>query len=380
MTTLCTSPVPELIAELRAGRMIILVDDEDRENEGDFVVPAQLITTAQVVEMNRHASGIITVPMPRPWLKRLHIDPMVQENAESMHTAFTVTVDAKSGIGTGSSALDRVATIRMLADPSSRAEDFVRPGHVNPLLVREGGVLKRAGHTEASHDLMCLAGLQPVAVLCEIMGDDGEMLRLPELCQLALRLGLKVGTIAALIRYRLQTEKLVTLTSSEEVTTRLGTFKSLRFRSAVDRGRYTALVWGEIDPDEAALVRIHAARLTDDLLGFLGARGEGALEAMLARITEERGGVFLYIERPDDAAESMDERDYGIGAQILLELGVRKLRLLTNHPRRRAGLEGFGLELVDSVALQPGAVNPGAQQSSTQSNDAVVVDIAHGRR
>lgn len=378
MTTHFTSPVPELIAELRAGRMIILVDDEDRENEGDFVVPAQLITAAQVVEMNRHASGIITVPMPRPWLKRLHIDPMVQENAESMHTAFTVTVDAKSGIGTGSSALDRVATIRMLADPSSRAEDFVRPGHVNPLLVREGGVLKRAGHTEASHDLMCLAGLQPVAVLCEIMGDDGEMLRLPELCQLAERLGLKVGTIAALIRYRLQTEKLVTLTASEEVTTRLGTFKALRFRSAVDRGRYTALVWGVIEPDQAALVRIHAARLTDDLLGFLGARGEGALEAMLARITEERGGVFLYIERPDDA-EAMDERDYGIGAQILLELGVRKLRLLTNHPRRRAGLEGFGLELVDSVALQPAPAAP-APSSEQQSTDAVIVDIAHGRR
>ncbi|HVZ34895.1 MAG TPA: 3,4-dihydroxy-2-butanone-4-phosphate synthase, partial [Polyangiaceae bacterium] len=214
------SPVPELIAELRAGRMIILVDDEDRENEGDLVVAAELVTVEQIVQMNRHASGIITVPMPRSWLKRLHIDPMVQENAESMHTAFTVTVDGTSGVGTGSSAVDRVTTIHSLANPASTAEDFVRPGHVNPLVVREGGVLKRAGHTEASHDLMCLAGLRPVAVLCEIMGDDGEMARFPELCQLAAQLNLKVGTIKDLIRYRHQTEKLVTLTGRDEVVTR----------------------------------------------------------------------------------------------------------------------------------------------------------------
>src|SRR5262245_36075432 len=194
--------VPEMIAELRAGRMIVLVDDEARENEGDFVVAAELLRVEHVVAMNRIASGIITVPMPRPWLRRLHIDPMVQENAESMHTAFTVTVDARDGVSTGSSAFDRARTIRKLADPTSRAEEFVRPGHVNPLLVREGGVLKRAGHTEASHDLMCLAGLQPVAVLCEIMGDDGQMLRLPELRQLSLEQGFKLGSIADLIGYR----------------------------------------------------------------------------------------------------------------------------------------------------------------------------------
>jgi 3,4-dihydroxy 2-butanone 4-phosphate synthase/GTP cyclohydrolase II len=403
MPNLSTSPIPELIAELRAGRMIILVDDEDRENEGDFVVPAELVSVEQVVAMNRFASGIITVPMPRSWLKRLHIDPMVQENAESMHTAFTVTVDAKCGVGTGSSALDRVATIRKLADPASRAEDFVRPGHVNPLLVRDGGVLKRAGHTEASHDLMCLGGLQPVAVLCEIMGDDGEMLRLAGLRELALRMGLKLGTIAELIRYRRQTEKLVTLTAKEQVQTRFGAFQVCRFRSGVDRGRYTALVWGKIDAEDAALVRIHAARLTDDLLGFLGAPGEGALEAALARIARERAGVFLYIERPEDGAVgAMDERDYGIGAQILLELGVRKLRLLTNHPKRRAGLEGFGLELIDNVALEDIAQQSIAQQSIAQQDaarkdvaskeplakdhlgskgtDAVVVDITAGRR
>jgi 3,4-dihydroxy 2-butanone 4-phosphate synthase/GTP cyclohydrolase II len=369
-----TAPIPELVAELRAGRMIILVDDENRENEGDLVVAAELVTAEQVVEMNRFASGIITVPMPRPWLKRLHVDPMVQENAESMHTAFTVTVDAKLGVGTGSSAHDRVATIRKLADPTSRADDFVRPGHVNPLVVREGGVLKRAGHTEASHDLMCLAGLQPVAVLCEIMGDDGHMLRLPELVELSRQLSLKVGTIAELIRYRRQTEKLVTLTSEAEVETRYGRFQVLRFKSEVDRGRYTALVRGTIVPDAATPVRIHAATLTDDLLGLLGTKGGGTFELALSKIAEEEAGVFLYIERPDDAPTvGMDERDYGIGAQILLDLGVRKLRLLTNHPRRRAALEGFGLELVANVALDGPAASP-------RPDSERVVDLGARRR
>jgi 3,4-dihydroxy 2-butanone 4-phosphate synthase/GTP cyclohydrolase II len=218
--------VPEMIAELRAGRMIILVDDEARENEGDLVIAAEKIEVEHVVAMNRIASGIITVPMPRAWLRRLHIDPMVQENAESMHTAFTVTVDAKDGVSTGSSASDRVVSIRKLADPGSRAEDFVRPGHINPLCVREGGVLKRAGHTEASHDLMCLAELQPVAVLCEIMGDDGEMLRLPRLRELALKMGLKLGTIADIIRYRQYDERLIHLVGRDRVETRFGSCAS----------------------------------------------------------------------------------------------------------------------------------------------------------
>lgn len=343
--------VPEMIAELRAGRMIILVDDEARENEGDFVVAAELLQVEHVVAMNRLASGIITVPMPRAWLRRLHIDPMVQENVESMHTAFTVTVDAKDGVSTGSSAIDRVASIRRLANPASRAEDFVRPGHINPLLAREGGVLKRAGHTEASHDLMCLAGLQPVAVLCEIMGDDGEMSRLPHLRELALEHGLKLGTIADLIRYRQFTEKLVKLVSVEQVPSRFGELTVHRFKSEVDRGRYTALVRGPIDPEGATLVRIHTATLTDDMLGLLSSGAGSPVELALGRIVAEGSGVFLHIERSDEGSGSMDERDYGIGAQILRELGVRRLRLLTNHPRKRAGLEGFGLELVGHVRL-----------------------------
>jgi 3,4-dihydroxy 2-butanone 4-phosphate synthase/GTP cyclohydrolase II len=344
--------VPEMIAELRAGRMIILVDDEARENEGDLVIAAEKIEVEHVVAMNRIASGIITVPMPRAWLRRLHIDPMVQENAESMHTAFTVTVDAKDGVSTGSSASDRVVSIRKLADPGSRAEDFVRPGHINPLCVREGGVLKRAGHTEASHDLMCLAELQPVAVLCEIMGDDGEMLRLPRLRELALKMGLKLGTIADIIRYRQYNERLIHLVGRDRVETRFGKLCVHRFESSVDRGRYTAIVRGRIDPERDTLVRIHVATLTDDVLGLLTGGSGSALELGLQRIAREESGIFLYIERSTEGpADRIDERDYGIGAQILRELGVKRLRLLTNHPKKRAGLDGFGLELREHVPL-----------------------------
>jgi 3,4-dihydroxy 2-butanone 4-phosphate synthase/GTP cyclohydrolase II len=358
--------VPELVEELRAGRMIILVDDEDRENEGDFVVAAELLTTEQVVQMNRLASGIITVPMPRAWLRRLHIDSMVQENAESMHTAFTVTVDASHGVTTGSSAHDRVHTIHRLADARATADEFVRPGHVNPLLVREGGVLKRAGHTEASHDLMQLAGLSPVAVLCEIMGDDGQMLRLPELTKLAEQLGIRLGTIADLIRYRRRTERLVERVSSEVLQTREGPFEVHRYRSAVDSGGYTALVRGPIDPDATTLVRMHAATLTGDLLGLLGGgASESALSLAMKQLAES-GGILLYIENspshpagvaPGDAG-AMDDRDYGIGAQILADLGARRLALLTDHPRRRAGLDGFDLEVVEYVPLRNPSVTP----------------------
>lgn len=330
--------------------MIILVDDEDRENEGDFVVAAEQLTPQQVVMMNRYASGIITVPMPRAWLKRLHIGPMVQENSESMHTAFTVTVDAKAGIGTGSSAMDRVATIQRLASPTAQADDFVRPGHVNPLAVRDGGVLKRAGHTEASHDLMVLAGQSPVAVLCEIMDDQGEMSRLPALEDLALRFNLKLGTIADVIRYRRQTEKLVIQISERQIATNFGDFKVVRFRSSVDHGYYTALVRGAINPEQPTLVRIHAGALADDLLSLLETHRSGNLEVALNLIAQERCGILLCIE-PNDAGSS-DERDYGIGAQILRELGVRKLRLISNHPRPRAALDGFGLELIETVPLE----------------------------
>lgn len=339
--------IPELIQELRAGRMILLVDDEDRENEGDFVVAAECLTVEQVVQMNRLASGIITVPMPKAWLERLHIDPMVQDNVESQGTAFTVTVDARSDISTGSSAHDRVMTIRKLADPSSTASDFVRPGHINPLQVRRGGVLKRTGHTEASHDLLVLAGMQPVAVLCEIMGDDGEMLRMPALKQMAADMGLKIGTIADLIRYRLQHEELVDEVSVSDVETAYGPFKVHQFRSRADQGRYTAFVRGEIGPEQPTLVRMHSASVTGDLLGLLGG-ASSTVARSFARIAAE-GGILLYIER--SAAGPMDERDYGVGAQILRHLGAGQLRILTDHPKRRAALDGFGIHIKEHVSL-----------------------------
>lgn len=347
--------IPELIEELRAGRMIILVDDEDRENEGDFVIAGELVTAQHIVEMNRLASGIITVPMPKAWLRRLHIDPMVQENAESMHTAFTITVDAAHDISTGSSAHDRATTIRRLSDPIASAADFVRPGHVGPLLVRPGGVLKRSGHTEASHDLMKLAGLQPVAVLCEIMGDDGEMMRLPALRELAAKMGLKIGTIEDLIRHRRRTETLVERVASESLTTTLGTFEVHRYRSMVDAGRYTALVSGEISAQDPVLVRMHAATLTGDLLSLLAAAPDSPLQLALSRIADE-GGILLYIERDPASSGPMDERDYGIGAQVLVDLGAHHLRLMTDNPKRRAALHGFDLEVVEHVPLRENVV------------------------
>ena len=350
MSTETLATVPEMIAQLQAGKMVVLIDDEDRENEGDFVVAGELISVEHVVAMNRLASGIITVPMPQGWLARLQLGPMVSGNEESMSTAFATTVDLREDISTGSSAHDRVATIRRLADPQARPEDFVRPGHVNPLIVRDGGVLKRTGHTEASHDLMLMAGLSPVAVLCEIMGDDGSMLRLPQLRTLAASLDMPLGTIAEVIRHRLTHERLIEATSRSTVQTPLGEITVHRYRSRVDACRYTALVLGSLHADAPTLTRIHAATLDDDLLPLLLGESQHPLQRALATIAAGGGGVSLYIERAGEPLP-MDERDYGIGAQILGDLGAGRLRLLTDHPRRRAGIEGFGLEIVEFVPV-----------------------------
>lgn len=347
------SPIEEVIEELQAGKMIILVDDEDRENEGDFVVAAEFVTAEMIVQMNRYASGIITVPMPPERLRDLNIDLMVQDNVESMCTAFTVTVDAKDDISTGSSAIDRATTIRKLADPSSTARDFVRPGHVNPLRTQKGGVLKRAGHTEASSDLLRLAGLQPVAVLCEIMEDDGEMSRVPDLARLAKKMDLKLATIADLIRYRRRTEKLIEKNGEEELKTDYGTFQVHHYQSLVDDGHYTAFVVGDLAQEGASLVRMHAASITKDLLSSLDPNKDDAFHASLKMIADEGRGVLLYIEKMKRQSSRIppDERDYGIGAQILSEIGVTDLRLITNNPIKRAGLEGFGLRIVENVPV-----------------------------
>ena len=369
--------VEEAIADLRAGKMIVLVDDEDRENEGDFVMAAEHITAEAITLMTRRASGIITVPMPEERLVALNLELMVRENSESMRTAFTITVDAKEGTTTGSSAADRALTIRRLADPGARAADFNRPGHVNPLMARTGGVLKRAGHTEAAVDLMRLAGLEPVGVICEIMGDEGEMARVPELAELARQFDLKFITIAELIKFRRRREKLIHKVASARLPTRYGEFTAHAYESGVDPAPYTAFTMGDISDGKDVLVRIHSSCVTGDLLGSLKCDCGDQLHLALEKISEAGRGVLLYIEQEgrgigitnkikayalqDEGADTVeanvalgfkpDLRDYGIGAQVLVDLGLKRLLYMTNNPAKLAGLEGYGLEIVDRIPL-----------------------------
>ena len=369
--------VEDALTDLRKGKMIILVDDEDRENEGDFVMAAEHVTAESITLMTRHASGIITIPMMAPRLRELQLDLMVRENSESMSTAFTVTVDAREGTSTGSSAADRALTIRKLADPDARPLDFNRPGHVNPLMARKGGVLKRAGHTEAAVDLMHLAGLQPVGVICEIMGDGGEMARVPELRDLARQFDLKFITIADLIKYRRRTEKLVTKVAQAHLPTKYGEFTIHGYETDVEPTPYVVLTMGDISDGEDILVRIHSSCLTGDLLGSLKCDCGDQLHLALQKISEAGRGVLLYIEQEgrgigivnkirayalqDDGADTVeanvrlgfkpDLRDYGIGAQVLVDLGIKRILLMTNNPTKLAGLEGYDLEIVDRIPL-----------------------------
>lgn len=372
------APVTELIEDIRAGKMIILVDDEDRENEGDFVMAAEFVTPEAITIMTRYASGIITNPMPADRLQALHLDLMVQDNSEAMRTAFTVTVDARDGTTTGSSAFDRALTMRKLANPHTVPSDFNRPGHVNPLMARKGGILKRAGHTEAGVDLMHLAGLQQVAVLCEIMGDDGEMARLPELIELAKRFQLKIGTIADLIAYRRRTEKLIRKVAECAMPTRYGMFRAHAYWSDVDDADYVAFVMGDVSDGEPTLCRIHSSCVTGDLLESLRCDCGNQLDMALSKIGEAGRGVLLYIQQEgrgiglvnkmrayelqDEGADTVDAnlllgmkadlRDYGIGAQILVDLGLEKIRYMTNNPAKLAGLDGFGIEIAEVVPLR----------------------------
>jgi 3,4-dihydroxy 2-butanone 4-phosphate synthase/GTP cyclohydrolase II len=370
--------IEEVIEDLRAGRMIILVDDEDRENEGDLVMAAEFVTPEAITLMTRHASGIITNPMPYERLQALHLDLMVSDNSEAMRTAFTVTVDAREGTTTGSSAADRAITMRKLADPNARPTDFNRPGHVNPLMARKGGVLKRAGHTEAAVDLMRFAGLQPVAVICEIMGDDGKMARLPELLLLAERFDLKIATIADLIKYRRRTEKLIRKMAAPKLPTKYGDFIVHSYVSDVDDNEYAAFVMGDVTDGQPTLCRIHSSCVTGDLFESLRCDCGDQLHLALQKISEAGQGVLLYIEQEgrgiglvnkmrayelqDKGADTVeanellgmkaDLRDYGIGAQILVDLGIRKIRYMTNNPAKLAGLDGFGIEIAEVVPLR----------------------------
>lgn len=372
------STIEEVIGDLRAGKMIILVDDEDRENEGDFVIAGEFVTADHITLMTRQASGIITVPMSEERLRELHLELMVRENSESMKTAFTIPVDAAEGTTTGSSAQDRVVTVHKLADPKAVASDFNRPGHIGPLMARRGGVLKRPGHTEAAVDLMRLAGLQPVGVICEIMGDNGEMARVQELIEMAQRFDMKLATIADLIQYRRRTEKLIRKMAVADLPTKYGMFQAHAYLSDVDDSEYVAFVMGDIVPEEPTLCRIHSSCVTGDLFDSLRCDCGDQLHIALKKIAEAGKGVLLYIEQEgrgiglvnkmrayqlqDQGADTVeanemlgmkpDLRDYGIGAQVLVDVGVREIRYMTNNPAKLSGLDGFGIRIAEVVPLR----------------------------
>ncbi len=385
--------VEEAVEELRLGRMIIVVDDESRENEGDFVMAAETVTPETINFMARAAGVPICVPMTKSRLDELGLPMMLSENTSPHGTAFTVSVDIKIAGHTGSSAFDRAATIRALADPASLASDFVRPGHVFPLRVAQGGVLKRWGHTEAAADLATLAGFAPVGVVAEIMDSTGEMARLPQLQELADRHGLKMLMIKDLIAYRSHREKLIERVASATMPTGFGNFTCIAYQSKIDGQEYVAFVKGEVAGEQNVLVRVHSQCLTGDV--FQSARcdcGYQLREAMRLIDTEGQG-VVLYImahegrgiglmhkirayklqeegldtvEANEQLGFAADQRDYGIGAQVLADLGITSMRLLTNSPQKYAGVEGYGLSITERVPLQSTATEQNIKYLKTK--------------
>ena len=373
------SSIPEAIEEIKQGRLVIVVDDADRENEGDLIMAAERVTPEAIAFIVRHTSGVICMPVIGDRLDELEIPLMVAANTDTRRTAFTVSVDARSGVTTGISAADRARTIRAMIDPATEAADLSRPGHIFPLRYREGGVLKRAGHTEAAVDLARLAGLYPAGVLCETVNEDGSMARLPDLVVFARTHGLKIISIAALIEYRRRHEVLVNKVAEAVIPTRLGEFRSVAYESTVDERTHVALVMGEMGDGAGVLTRVHSECLTGDVFGSLRCDCGGQLDRAMELIAAEGRGVVLYIrghegraigithklrayelqDRGRDTVEANvelgfapDQRDYGIGAQILYDIGVRSMRLLTNNPEKRAGLEGHGLSIDERVPLQ----------------------------
>jgi 3,4-dihydroxy 2-butanone 4-phosphate synthase / GTP cyclohydrolase II len=370
--------IEEAIEEIREGRLIIVVDDEDRENEGDFLMAAEKVTPQAVNFMARHGRGLICMPCTPDRLDELNINPMVADNTSAHETAFAVSIGAKGKITTGISAYDRAVTIQAVVDPRTRPEDISKPGHVFPLRAREGGVLRRAGHTEAAVDLARLAGFFPAGVICEIMNEDGTMARVPQLAEIKKQFGLKMVTIEELIRYRNRTEKLVRRIAEVKMPTEWGKFKAIGYESISDGGYHLALIKGEVEGKEDVLVRVHSECLTGDVFGSLRCDCGVQLRRALQMIDKEGQGVFLYMighegrgiglphklraymlqEQGRDTVEAnldlgfpADARDYGIGAQILSDLGLTTMRLITNNPAKRVGLEGYGLKVAERVPL-----------------------------
>ncbi len=370
--------VPEAVEEFRAGRPIIIVDDEDRENEGDVAVPAQFCTPELVNFMAMHARGLICVPLADETVDRLRLPMMTRRNTSSLGTAFTISVEAASGITTGISARDRARTIDVLADPDSQPADLVRPGHIFPLRARTGGVLVRAGQTEASVDLCRLPGLEPAAVICEVMRSDGEMARMPDLKRFARRHDLGIITVAEIIAYRMENERLIERVDEAILPTAFGEFRAIAFRTLIDQKEHIALVMGEIEADTPVLVRVHDQCVTGDAFGSQRCDCGEQLDFAMQTIASAGHGVFLYMDQEGrgiglhnkirayrlqdeglDTVEAnealglpVDRRDYGIGCQILVDLGIRRMRLMTNNPQKRAGLEGYGLVVEERVPIE----------------------------